>query len=72
MQNSRLEQENIGDISNLNQNLTEQYLGYNQLTSLILPENPVDMSNLIELSLNHNQLTSIPESIGNLSNLTHL
>lgn len=64
--------ENVGDISNLNQNLTKLYLCYNELTSLILPDNSSDMSNLIELYLNHNNLTSLPDTIGNISNLRNL
>jgi leucine-rich repeat protein SHOC2 len=72
MEKSESRKENVGDISNLNQNLTKLYLCYNQLTSLVLPDNSSDMSNLIELHLNHNDLTSLPDNIGNISNLQNL
>ena len=37
-----------------------------------LPSEIGNLTNLLELYLNHNQLTSLPESIGNLSNLEEL
>jgi leucine-rich repeat protein SHOC2 len=72
METSKIQQENVGDISNLNQNLTELYLSYNQLTSLVLPDNPLSMSNLVELHLSHNHLNSLPDNIGCFSNLRNL
>jgi Leucine-rich repeat (LRR) protein len=57
-------------INAFEQNLTELYLSYNQIT--VIDPSIGNLINLTELYLSYNQITVIDPSIGNLINLTEL